>query len=373
MIPLTRFLISILILLSSQLAAHEIRPTVVTLNIANNGHYALDIKGNLEALLLGIGREHKETEDSPQAAEYNRLRALSATEFKNHAVKQTEQLISALHLHFNQIKVTPQLVNIDIPEVPDLERARTSVLHLSGKIPTGSKNVQWGWPAHYGDNVFRLRYESEQGGVSQWLKDGAITDPIKLSVDVQRNQTDVFSDYLQLGYTHIVPLGVDHILFVLGLFLLSTKWRPLLYQITAFTLAHTITLGMTIYGLISLSPSIVEPLIAASITYVAVENILSPQLKPSRIVLVFIFGLLHGMGFAGVLNELGLPESEFLTALISFNIGVEFGQLSVILAAYLLVAHWTRQRSWYRQLIVIPGSLVIGLVGAYWTIERLFF
>ncbi len=125
------------------------------------------------------------------------------------------------------------------------------------------------------------------------------------------------------------------------------------------------------YGLIALSPAIVEPLIAASIAFVAIENILSPQLKPWRVALVFGFGLLHGMGFAGVLTELGLPESQYLTALLSFNLGVELGQLAIIASAGLLVLPWSCRDS-YRRLIVVPASLVIAAIGLYWTWERVF-
>src|SRR5205823_5104476 len=127
-------------------------------------------------------------------------------------------------------------------------------------------------------------------------------------------------------FTHIVPGGLDHILFVLGIFLLSMKVKPVLAQVTAFTLAHSITLGLTIYGLVSVSPRVVEPMIALSIAYVAIENIATTALRPSRVAIVFAFGLLHGMGFAGVLKELGLPRAEFLTALVTFNVGVELGQ-----------------------------------------------
>ena len=113
--------------------------------------------------------------------------------------------------------------------------------------------------------------------------------------------------YLKLGFSHIVPAGPDHILFVLGIFLLSRKLKPILQQVTAFTIAHTLTLVLASMAWSRLPPSVVEPLIALSIVFVAVENILTPELKPSRIALVFAFGLLHGLGFAGVLSELGLP------------------------------------------------------------------
>jgi len=156
------------------------------------------------------------------------------------------------------------------------------------------------------------------------------------------------------------------------LFLLSVKWKPLLIQVTSFTVAHTITLGLSIYGFISLSPAIVEPLISASIVYVAIENVITSELKPWRAFVVFGFGLLHGMGFAGVLSEIGLPRSEFLTALLTFNLGVELGQLSVITLAYLLVGLWWRNKPWYHQRIVRPLSILIAAVGCYWTVERVF-
>src|SRR4029079_1397550 len=127
----------------------------------------------------------------------------------------------------------------------------------------------------------------------------------------------------------------------------------------------------SIYGVISVSPKIVEPLIAVSIAYVAIENIFVSELKPWRVALVFAFGLLHGMGFAGALQELGLPRSEFVTALVTFNLGVEAGQLSVIGAACLFVGWRFSSRKWYRGRVVVPASLAIACTAIYWTVERL--
>jgi HupE / UreJ protein. len=181
----------------------------------------------------------------------------------------------------------------------------------------------------------------------------------------------VVRQYLLLGFTHIVPYGLDHILFVTGIFLLTTKLRPILLQVTAFTIAHSITLGLTIYGLVSLSPRIVEPAIALSIAYVAIENVTTSELKPWRIAIVFAFGLLHGMGFAGVLRELGLPRSEFLTALVTFNLGVKAGQLTVIAVIFCSFAYWFRMKPWYRSRFVVPASVLIACTGIFWTIQRI--
>ncbi len=179
--------------------------------------------------------------------------------------------------------------------------------------------------------------------------------------------------YLKLGYTHILPLGLDHILFVLSLYLLSPKLKPVLWQATAFTIAHSVTLGLSMYNVIKPTANIVEPVIALSIMYVALENIFSPKLKKSRIGVVFLFGLVHGMGFASALGQLGLPRNSYLTSILMFNLGVELGQLTVIISAFLLFGKWFGNKLWYRKGIVIPLSVIITIVAGYWTIQRLFF
>jgi hypothetical protein len=126
------------------------------------------------------------------------------------------------------------------------------------------------------------------------------------------------------------------------------------------------------YGVVSIPRSVVEPLIALSIVYVAIENVARTDLTPWRVALVFAFGLLHGMGFAGVLAELGLPRSEFVPALLSFNVGVEAGQLTVIGIALALFGVPFRRKAWYRSRIVVPASIAIAAVGFYWSVERVF-
>jgi len=120
---------------------------------------------------------------------------------------------------------------------------------------------------------------------------------------------------------------------------------------------------------VSLSPQIVEPLIALSIAYVAIENVFTERLHAWRPALVFGFGLLHGLGFAGALRELGLPSGQFVEALLTFNLGVELGQLTVIGIAFALLS-WARNKEWYRSVVVKPLSLAIGVVGMYWAIQR---
>ena len=186
------------------------------------------------------------------------------------------------------------------------------------------------------------------------------------------SQMGVGSVYLKLGFTHILPYGFDHVLFVLSLFFLSPRLSTILWQATAFTVAHSITLGLAMYGMIKPLPAVIEPIIALSIFFVAVENLLVKELRPGRIGIIFLFGLVHGMGFASALTGLGLPRSGYLMSLLSFNIGVELGQVAVILLAWLLVGKWFSDKPWYRSRVVNPVSAVIALIALYWTIERTF-
>ncbi len=176
--------------------------------------------------------------------------------------------------------------------------------------------------------------------------------------------------FIELGFTHILPKGLDHILFVLGLFLLSPKLKPLLWQITAFTIAHSITLALAVLGIFALPGRVVEPIIALSIAVVAIENLFRQEVSPWRWVCVFGFGLIHGMGFAGVLSEVGLPPDQIGLALIAFNLGVELGQLAVIALAF-GATKWCEDRPWYGPWVRRPVCLLIALAGLVWMVERL--
>ena len=183
----------------------------------------------------------------------------------------------------------------------------------------------------------------------------------------------VFSYYLSLGYEHILPNGLDHILFVVGLYLLSPRLKDVVWQATAFTMAHTLTLILSMKNIIVAPPALIEPIIALSIVFIAVENLMSSRLQSWRIAIVFAFGLIHGMGFASSLNEIGLPPDAFYYSLFTFNIGVELGQISIILACYVLFGRYFSEKTWYRPRLVFPISILIAVVAAYWTIERVFF
>jgi len=247
---------------------------------------------------------------------------------------------------------------------------REAIVRLAGRLPANATDLQLSWSLPASRYALVVHREGETGDLeTHWVEPGEAGPPLRRAAAAP-SRLAVARQYVALGFTHILPGGLDHVLFVLGIFLFATRLKPVLMQVTAFTLAHSITLGLSIYGVVSLPSSIVEPLIALSIVYVAVENVLRPTLTPWRVAVVFCFGLLHGLGFAGALSSLGLPRSEFLTALVTFNLGVEGGQLAVIALAFLAVGSWARRESWYRSRIVVPASLAIAAVGLYWTLQR---
>ena len=255
------------------------------------------------------------------------------------------------------------------PAVPDVRMEESPdgamTVRLAGAVPPGAREFTWkyGWTF----TSYSLRV---LGGDTVWLEGGERSKPVAVS-GVHRGRAEIAWQYLVLGFTHILPYGLDHVLFVLGIYLLTHRRQAVLWQVTAFTVAHSITLGLSMYGLVRVPASIVEPLIAVSIAYVAVENLFVRELRPWRLALVFGFGLLHGLGFAGVLTELGLPRAEFVTALATFNLGVEAGQLAVIGGAFLLVGKWWGSRDWYRSRVAVPASLAIACAALYWTVERI--
>ncbi|MFK8053836.1 MAG: HupE/UreJ family protein [Woeseiaceae bacterium] len=207
-------------------------------------------------------------------------------------------------------------------------------------------------------------------------KTARLVTPILDDSGNARGALSTFMLYVSIGVNHILPGGLDHILFVLALVLARTKLKPLVVQVSAFTLAHTVTLGLAATGVLSPPASVVEPLIAASIAFVAIENLFVKDAPRWRPLIVFLFGLLHGLGFAGFFGELGLPSGQFWSALFGFNVGVELGQFAVIAVAMAILMagrRWAGSQvvaEEYRTWVVLPGSAAIGAIGLWWAIER---
>ena len=350
--------------------AHEVTPTIGDLEVTDDV-LTLDLRMNIEGFLLGLDLDAlADTNDSGKSAEYDSLRALSPDALEPQVRNWAQGWLPTLIIEAGA-PVPLSVVRIDIAPVGDVDVTRPTHLIVSGTLPAGEQVLTVAWPAGSGDLV--LRQQGVDAPYTGYIEGGQTSEPIAIAGGSAQSGWEAFVAYIPVGFDHILPKGLDHILFVLGLFFLSMRLGPLLWQISAFTLAHTVTLAMGALGWVSVPGSIVEPLIAASITYVAVENIFTSKLHRWRPLIVFGFGLLHGLGFASVLEEFGLPQDQFIPALLGFNIGVELGQLTVIAIAFLAVGVWFGKKDWYRAYIAIPASAVIALIGAYWFVERVFF
>jgi hypothetical protein len=184
------------------------------------------------------------------------------------------------------------------------------------------------------------------------------------------SRLDVARDYVVLGVEHIW-FGIDHVVFLLGLVLIGGRLRDVVAMATAFTIAHSITLALAVLELVVPSGAIIEPLIALSVAYVGVENLRGTE-PEKRWRITAAFGLVHGFGFAGALAEVGLPQESVPLALLSFNVGVELGQLAILAAVVPLLAR-LHARRWFRERAVPILSGAIVLVGVGWFVERVFF
>jgi len=361
-------------ILTSGANSHELRPAIAEFSSGAGGEYELTVKFNLESWLAGISSDHSDSDDSPNSAEYNRMRGLPGDQLEALLLPRIAELENAIDLVFDGKRQLPKYNSAEIPPVGDTDLARDTVIHFKGRIPEGASNLVWRFQPVA--SVFRsagIEAESQneqKEKIAIYVAAGEASRPIAILAPEQPSFMSNLVRYISVGFDHIVPKGLDHILFVVGLFLLSTRWSPLLWQISAFTLAHSVTLGLGIAGVVSIPASIVEPLIAASIVYIAVENLLTDKLSLWRPMVVFLFGLLHGLGFAGVLSEFGLGTGNFVSGLIGFNIGVELGQLSVIAVCFLLVGIWFGRKPWYHDRVTVPGSLLIGAIGSWWFYQR---
>jgi hypothetical protein len=355
---------------SSALRAHEIRPAIADLVFDGDGTVRLDMSLILEAALAEIGAEHSDTDESPNAARYDDLRLLDESALAAEFERFKPRFLEGVSLSADGVRIPLEVTTVELDPVGDTDFARLSRLQLAGPVPEGAESVVYSFDPAFGPSVIRVPDGQGEISYSAYLGDGGPSEPIPVVGGLTVSAGQVFWDYIGVGFTHIVPKGLDHILFVVGLFLLSPRLKPLLIQITSFTIAHSVTLALAMMGLISAPASIVEPLIAASIVFIAVENLATNRLSPWRPFVVFGFGLLHGLGFAGVLTEFGLSPAHFASGLIGFNIGVEVGQLAVVAACYALFGAWFSEKSWYRARVTMPMSLAIAFVAVWWFAER---
>ena len=353
---------------AAPVAAHDFAFTDVTLRLRGDGSFLVEVTADLDALALG------EDASADSAELFARIASLPPADQEALVARLADVLRRRLRVRFDE---SPVPFEVALPErglrSPDatVPSALGLVARLEGRVPDGARAVSF-----FASRAFppvRLTVVGRDGTARpvQVLARGDTSRAIPLSGEAaDETNLAVAGRFLRLGFTHILPHGLDHVLFVLGLALLTARPGPLVAQVSAFTLAHTFTLALAVYGVVSLPARVVEPLIAASIVYVAVENVVRVRAGWTRLAVVFAFGLLHGLGFAGVLSELGWPEGRRLTALIAFNAGVELGQIAVVAVALGALAAASRARL-PRRRIEQGVSVGIAVVALFWTVERL--
>jgi hypothetical protein len=341
--------------------AHDFPVLDAVVVLKSDGTWHADLRVDVDALALGVSSS---TDSAELAAT---LAALDDEALARARRNAANTLSRRIRVRFDDRVVRPT-VAFPSPE----PTVFGTLARFEGIVPEGAASVSFFASRSFGTVRLTVLDQAGPAGRTWFLDAGARSEPYRIGTGPESGsgpRAPTFATYLGLGFEHILPKGLDHILFVLGLFLLGRGWKPLLVQVSAFTLAHTATLALAMLGWVRLPSSVVEPLIALSIAWVAIENLWTDRVHAWRPAVVFGFGLLHGLGFAGVLEDLGLPSGGFASALVGFNVGVEFGQLAVVGLAFLAVGWW-RERDWYRHRIVIPACVVIACVGLYWAVER---
>jgi hypothetical protein len=350
--------------------SHDWTFTTLGMLVGPDGTYEMDLYCDFNALLLGLDPGHLDDEL------WMVLVQMDPEERHRRAEGLKERLGDWVAIRFDGVPVHPR---IDFPEMRQAVAGSGSDASLPGSIarfrgraPEGATAFTIQIDPLFGPVMAGFRRGGDRRLENVLLAAGMESEPIPLyGGSGWMGALSVASGCLSLGFRHIFPTGFDHILLVLGLYLLNTRLRSLLAQIAAFTVGHTAAFAISVSGLVSLPVWLVEPLMLLAIVYVALENIISSEPKPWRSAVLFGCGLLHGLASAGAILELGLSPFAYPAALLSFNAGIGLGLVSVAGLA-LLATGWLRWREWYRQRLTIPASLLLAAIGMSWAIVRVF-
>lgn len=377
-LPVSRLAVAILTMMMAAwpAQAHEVNPSVADVTVtAQSVRFEATI--NAEAWVAGIDLSSiANTNDAPQAAQYDALRALEPYALEQRLRAAFPGLAANFRWRAGETALSPMLEAATALEAMDESLPRQTRIVVTADLPDDDSPVILAWSPRFGPLILRQMVDADAlpEGVEPYtgfLDGAAASPPLPRTGTAELSALANFATYVKNGFLHIMPKGLDHILFVLGVFFFALNLRPLLWQVSSFTVAHTLTLALATLGIVSIPPTIVEPLIAASIAYVGIENIF--HRKPSsrvRIAVVFGFGLLHGLGFASVLGNIGLSPGHFIASLIAFNIGVELGQLAILSGAFLAVGVWFGGKPWYRTRVANPASGAIAVMGLWWMVDR---
>ena len=368
------FFIFFFLFISLSLKSHEIKPSIADFSI-NESSLTFEIRLNAELILSGIdASDIQNTDNSNLSYKYDDLRKLPDNDLKDNIMSNWNNISQNIYIKLDGDVQELNLLSIEIINQRNYEVTRDTI--ISFHIPLDKKNTSFSFSMSkkFGSIILREQnlYKNVDQLYTNYLNSGDASDLINLNHTVALTKINSFIKYLFLGIEHIIPKGLDHMLFIIGLFLFSNLIRPLLLQVSMFTIAHTITLVIASLSLINVNASIVEPLIALSIVYIGVENIFKKYSNTKiRYYVIFLFGLLHGLGFALVLKDVGLDYSNLLINLVSFNIGVEIAQIFILFLLYLTIGLFFSKKKYYKIIFQIPLSLFISLIAIYWFVERI--
>jgi len=355
--------------------AHEIRPTIVEVIFVTKTQIKVKILVNLETLIIRNTYIPKKLNKFIENDTYNDLRNIKSKDLSTQFTILLPRFLSRINLKINTFRIRPKVKSISIPPVGDTDLERISTIILTGVTPENARFIRWSWAQEFGPSVIRVSGPKKTNNnppiiSAAYVSEGKESDPIFIGNIVKITKVDQFLSYFLMGFTHIIPKGSDHILFIIGLFLLSAHLPTLFWQITSFTIAHSISLALGTISIITVPAVIVEPLIALSIIYIAIENTFTNKLSYWRPIIILVFGIIHGLGFADVLTNLKLESESFFLSLFAFNIGVETGQLLVNLICFMLLGYKFAKKEWYHTKLCRPASIIIGLIGGWWFIQR---
>lgn len=355
-------------------AAHEISPAVVEVNFAQSRPgFDIVIRQNFEVLLAGIEFRHSDTDQSPQKAAYDRLRALPEADLARAIGAFLPKFTGAVRFEVDGRPTPLTVAAIDVEANPNVATGRTTRLRLKADGDAPARAISWFHGTNFGPAVLRVRETTGGALKTFWIEQGQASPPIELSQIRNPDPRRELADFVRVGYVHILPLGYDHILFIVGVFFLATTLRRIVTLVTTFTVAHSVTLYLGARSILVLPASFVEAGIALSIAVVGVEILGRTRERAFalKIATVFAFGLLHGLGFAGVLMDSGFRQGQILLPLVAFNVGVELGQLTVIAAMYLLVARLLRGNEDAVRRLRLGAAAVLAVAGLALFVTRL--
>ncbi len=377
-IKLYLFLILVVILniFSRSSISHEIKPSIADFNY-DGSYLNFKIRLNAELILSNIDASNiSNTDASPLSEIYDKFRILNKNDLLEAIQSSWNEIGSNIDIKINNKSKKIILNKIQIEEIKNFKISRDTFVYFSVLLDNNSEQFTFRWNKNYGPIILREinKHKLEDELITEYLQSGIESNTFSFKENNFNKTFNSFIKFFVLGIQHIIPKGLDHILFICGLFLFSSSLKKLITQITIFTIAHSITLIFVSLSLMRINPQIVEPIIALSIVYVGVENIFKNYVKEYlRYIVILFFGLLHGLGFALVLSDIGYKSSDLYINLISFNIGIEVAQISIVLVLYLLIALNFAKNKNYRIFFQVPSSILISCIGLYWFFERINF